>query len=137
LALDLQIATGGSTPIYRQIVDQICQAIAAGALGEGYQLSSVRALAEQLVVNPNTVARAYAELARHGLVESRQGRGFFVNRRRSALSEQERLRRFDRAVESFLNEAHLLDFSTGEIQEALKRKLTKTTSHRRGGDDGR
>ena len=75
--LNIVINTGSATPIYKQITDQVRLAVATGKLAVGDQLSSVRALAEELVVNPNTVARAYTDLAREGLIESRAGRGVF------------------------------------------------------------
>ena len=86
MSLNINIATGSSTPIYKQITDQVHLAVATGKLSVDEQLPSVRALAEQLVLNPNTVARAYAELAREGLVESRAGRGLFVIKKRKVYS---------------------------------------------------
>ena len=68
------INTGSNTPIYQQITEQVRLAVTTGGLAVGDQLPSVRVLAEELVVNPNTVARAYGELMREGLLESRAGR---------------------------------------------------------------
>ena len=76
--LNLSIIPGNPAPIYRQISDQVRRAVGARALKVGDQMPSVRALAERLVINPNTVARAYAELARDGILDSQAGRGFFV-----------------------------------------------------------
>src|SRR5262249_38252078 len=77
-AFPINVTTGAGTPIYRQIVDQVRLGVATGALAPGQAMPSVRTLAEQLVVNPNTVARAYADLVRDGVLESHQGRGVFV-----------------------------------------------------------
>jgi GntR family transcriptional regulator len=121
--LDLQIATGSSVPIYRQIMDGFRQAIANGRLALGDQLPSVRALAERLLLNPNTVARAYGELAREGIIEPRHGRGVFVARRRQVYTKAERSRRLERAVEAMLAEALLLDFDRDEILESVNRKI--------------
>ena len=74
MPLDIVIATGSVLPIYRQICDQICRAVATGKLSAGEQVPSVRALAEELVLNPNTVGRAYAELIREGVLEGQQGK---------------------------------------------------------------
>jgi GntR family transcriptional regulator len=74
MAVTFNINTGSDTPIYKQITDQARLAVTRGRLAVGDQLPSVRALAEELVVNPNTVARAYADLMREGLLESRAGR---------------------------------------------------------------
>ncbi|MHC4826365.1 MAG: GntR family transcriptional regulator, partial [Planctomycetota bacterium] len=82
MSLDLRISTGSTTPIYRQLIDQIRVAALRGRLAQGDQLPSVRALAVRLVINPNTVARAYGELARDGVIESQRGKGYFVARKR-------------------------------------------------------
>ena len=90
----IDVATGSGTPIYRQIVDQVRLAVATGALAAGDAMPSVRSLAERLVINANTVAKAYAELVRDGVLESQQGLGFFVaNKKRQVYSRAERLRR--------------------------------------------
>ena len=70
MTFDLRISTGSSTPIFRQIVEQVRLAAAMGTLAAGDALPSVRALAERLVVNPNTIAKAYAELSREGVIEA-------------------------------------------------------------------
>ena len=93
LALELQLVTGNSTPLYRQIIEQVRMAVATGALAPGEQLPSVRAVAERLVINPNTVARAYADLTRDGVIESQPGKGLYVAERRMLLSDEERVRR--------------------------------------------
>ncbi len=121
--LDLHISTGGKTPIYRQIVDQIRRALIAGNRVSGDRLPSVRALAEQLVVNPNTVARAYGELTRDGLLDARPGKGFFVSDKRQVYSMAERDRRLDEALEDFVGETLVLDFGSGEIVDTLRKKL--------------
>src|SRR5262249_35170720 len=90
----IDIATGGGIPIYRQIVDQVRLAVVTGALAAGDPMPSVRSLAERLVITPTTVAKAYAELVRDGVLEAQQGRGVFVaNKKRQVYSRAERLRR--------------------------------------------
>jgi GntR family transcriptional regulator len=74
----IQIATGDSRSISKQIVDAVRMKIATAEIAPGDQLPSVRGLAQQLTVNPNTVAKAYAELTAEGWVESRQGLGLYV-----------------------------------------------------------
>jgi len=125
LALELSIATGSSVPIYRQITDQVCLAIASGQLAPGDPLPSVRAVAERLVVNPNTVARAYADLARDGRVVTQPGRGLTVAPRRQILSEEERRRRLEAALDEFVREVVLLDFGREEIGRRLADKLAE------------
>ena len=135
MALDLHISPGNAAPIFRQIVDQVRLAVATEALTPGEQLPSVRALAERLVLNPNTVARAYADLARDGLIETQPGKGVFVAARpRSPMyTKVERLRRLEPALAALVHEAVALNVPPPELIEALEKKLaqlnlTDTTS---------
>jgi GntR family transcriptional regulator len=123
MPLDIVIITGSATPIYRQISDQICRAVATGQLVPGEQMPSVRALAEQLVINPNTVARTYAHLIREGVLEAQKGKAVFVARRRAVFAKAERLRRLDAVLEALVNEGIHLGFTSQELCEALERKL--------------
>lgn len=79
MALWMQISSGSETPIYQQLVEQISGAIARGELRTGDKLPAVRALAAELVINPNTVARAYTLLEQSGLVTTKTGSGTFVS----------------------------------------------------------
>ena len=97
-ALMIQIATGDPRPIGKQIADAVRMKIATGELKTGDQLPSVRGLAQQLTINPNTVAKAYAELTTEGWLESRQGMGLYVATPRQRLSEDERERRLGTAA---------------------------------------
>ena len=115
-ALMIQIATGDPRPIGKQIVDAVRMKIATGDLEPGDQLPSVRGLAQQLTVNPNTVAKAYAELTAEGWLESRQGLGLYVAPPRQRLSEAERERRLDDAIGRFVNDVIPLDFPPGEVE---------------------
>src|SRR6266436_1089431 len=124
-AFRINITTGSGTPIYRQIVDQVRLAVATGTLAAGHAMPSVRSLAERLLLNANTVVKAYAELVRDGVLESQQGMGFFVAERRQIYSKAERLRRLRQAVDSFIHEAVFLDFSAEEIRNTVEEKLTE------------
>src|SRR2546430_14676280 len=124
-AFHINVTTGAGTPIYRQIVEQVRLAVATEALLPGQAMPSVRSLAERLLVNANTVVKAYAELVRDGVLESQQGLGFFVARKRQIYSQVERLRRLHQAVDNFIHEAVFLDFSAEEIRKAVEEKLTK------------
>jgi GntR family transcriptional regulator len=123
MALEIQVVTGSNVPIYRQISAQVRRAVSVGDLVPGDQLPSVRALGEQLVVNPNTVAKAYSHLTQEGVVEAHAGKGLFVAARRQLLSRQERERRLEVALDTFLNEVLFLDFSAAEILELLEQKF--------------
>jgi GntR family transcriptional regulator len=124
-AFHINITTGGGTPIYRQIVEQVRLAVATGVLTPGDAMPSVRSLAEQQVVNPNTVVKAYAELVRDGILESHHGKGFFVAQKRQVFSKAERLRRLRQALDAFVHEAVFLDFSPDEIRQVVDEKLDK------------
>ena len=114
--LMIQVATGDPRPIGRQIVDAVRMKIATGELSHGDQLPSVRGLAQQLTINPNTVAKAYAELTGEGWLESRQGTGRFVAASRQRLSDAERGRRLDDAIGRFVNDVIPLGFPPDEVQ---------------------
>jgi GntR family transcriptional regulator len=119
----ITITTGSGTPIYRQIIEQAKLGVATGTLATGDVMPSVRSLAEQNLVNPNTVVKAYAELVRDGVLESRHGKGFFVAEKRQVYSRAERLRRLRQAVDAFVHEAVILDFTADEIRQAVNEKL--------------
>ncbi|WP_250628208.1 GntR family transcriptional regulator [Pinirhizobacter soli] len=112
--LALQIAPGDARPISKQIVDAVRLKIATAELKAGDQLPSVRGLAQQLTVNPNTVAKAYAELSAEGWLEARQGLGLYVAAPRQRLSEDERERRMEEAVARFVHEVAALGFTPAE-----------------------
>ena len=115
----IQIATGDPRPITRQIVDAVRMKIATGELDAGDQLPSVLGLAQQLTINPNTVARAYAELATEGWLESRQGMGLYVAARRQRLSEGERERRLTEAIDRFAHDVIPLGFPPDHVQQRV------------------
>jgi GntR family transcriptional regulator len=123
MAVTFTINTGSDTPIYKQITDQDRLAAAIGKLAMGDQLPSVRALAEELVVNPNTVARAYTDLAREGLIESRAGRGVFLIRKRRVFTREEGWRRLEPLIDGLIGEAMAMDFTREELQDAFEKKI--------------
>lgn len=126
--MQIIIAPGNSLSIYRQITDQIKRAVATEKLSVGDSVPSVRQLAKDLVINPNTVAKAYAELVREGVLESQQGRGYFVAKKKSIYSRAERLRRLDEAIDGVISEAITLDFTPDEVQTRLELRLEKLIS---------
>lgn len=117
--LMIQIATGDPRPITRQIIDAVRMKIATGALEHGDLLPSVRGLAQQLTINPNTVARAYAELTTEGWLLSRQGMGLFVAAPRQRLSDGERERRLTEAIDRFAHDVIPLGFPPEEVQQRV------------------
>jgi len=124
-ALKLAIKTGDPRSIFKQIVDGISMAIAREELVEGDKLPSVRALAMQLTINPNTVAKAYADLTAQGLLDARQGMGLFVSAPKQMLSKAERSKRLQQATQRFVNDVMHLHYSDEEIIRTLATALGK------------
>ena len=123
--LRIHIITGGKVPIYRQVVDQIRSAIGSGSLAVGDPLPSVRALATELIVNPNTIAKAYSALVNDGVIESQRGRGYFVIQRREIFTKKERKLRLSEAINPFIAEAMTLGFDETEIIAEIQKHFSK------------
>lgn len=128
--LMLQLSAADPRSISRQVTDGIRLLVASGELPVGAQLPSVRGLAKQLSVNPNTIAKVYSELSSEGWLDSRQGLGFFVAEPRQLLSEAERERRLALAIDGFVAGVVGLDYSADEILEKLKPQLTPLLAKR-------
>jgi GntR family transcriptional regulator len=126
----LQIVTGDPRPITRQITDSIARLIASGDLLPGAPLPSVRGLAQQLSINPNTVAKAYAELTTEGWLLSRAGMGLFVAEQRQRLSVDERARRLDAAVDRFVSDVIGLDYPPATVLERVADELSHFTKRK-------
>jgi GntR family transcriptional regulator len=116
----------------RQIVDGVRRQVAAGELPVGALLPSVRLLAQQLVINPNTVAKAYAELCAEGWLESRPGLGLFVAVARERLSQAEQQRRLNAACSRFVDDVIGLDFSSEQVCERMLDELRPFGARRAG-----
>lgn len=125
IALSVQITTGDARPIFKQIVDEVRMQIARGEIAVGAKLPSVRGLAMQLMVNANTVAKAYTELSNQGLVESRQGLGLFVAPQRQLLSAEEQQNKLNKAIAGFVNDVAYLDYSDKQIVGAVADALSQ------------
>ena len=105
-----------------QIVHQVKYLVASGRLGPGDELPPIRVLAEQLLINPNTVARAYRELEVGGLLTKRQGAGTYVSDGGSPLARRERLRILTERVDALLAEAHQMKFDVGEVVKLVRER---------------
>jgi GntR family transcriptional regulator len=112
-------------PVYRQIMDQVRAGLAAGTLLAGHQLPTVRQLAVDLAINPNTVVRAYRELELGGLLETHQGTGTFITQRKVAKDNGERLRLLAQIVNDFVARAGAAGFSVNELLEQLQELAQK------------
>lgn len=124
--LDLQ----SGVPVYRQIMDQVCAGVASGSLVAGDQLPTVRQLAVDLTVNPNTVVRAYRELEFGGLLETHQGTGTFVARKKNAKDRVERERQLAQIVGDLVARAGAAGFSVDDILEQLQELANEPSARR-------
>jgi GntR family transcriptional regulator len=107
-------------PVYRQIIDQVLGGIAAGSLRAGEQLPTVRQLAVDLSVNPNTVIRAYRELEIRDVLSSQQGTGTFVTARKPERDDEERQRRLAQIAGEAVARAGAEGFSVQELMRRLR-----------------
>ena len=110
-------------PIYVQLVRQIKHAVATGALPHGAQLPSVRQLAGELVVNPNTIVRAYQSLEHAGLLEGVPGRGWYVTYGKPTLRDDERRKRLQGFIDQLWAEGRALGYSTDELADIVAAAL--------------
>jgi GntR family transcriptional regulator len=113
--LDMQ----SGVPVYRQIIDQVQAGVATGALGPGNQLPTVRQVAVDLAINPNTVLRAYRELEIRGVLETQQGTGTFISQRQVRPDDSERERQLEQLVSEFVARAGAGGFTLEDVAEVL------------------
>ena len=120
--MQIQISPTDGIPIYLQIVNQIKYLISSGRLAAGEELAPIRTLAEQLVVNPNTVARAYRELELAGAVVKRRTAGTFVSDAGSPLARRERFKILSRRIDALLAESRQMNISLDEVIDLLHQR---------------
>ena len=118
--MQLHISTKDGVPIYLQIVNQVKYLVAAGRLAPGEEIPPIRNLAEKLVVNPNTVAKAYHELEREGVVTKKHGSGTYISDNGSPLARRERMRILSQRVDALLAEARHMDVPLKEIIDLVR-----------------
>ncbi|MFZ0937471.1 MAG: GntR family transcriptional regulator [Bryobacteraceae bacterium] len=107
-------------PVYRQLIDQVTGGMAAGALAAGDQLPTVRQVAVDLSINPNTVVRAYRELEIRGILETQQGTGTFISRQKVKRDDAERQRQLAQLVDEFVARAGAAGFTVEDLLEHLR-----------------
>jgi GntR family transcriptional regulator len=115
-----QLDLHSGMPVYRQIIDQVRGGIASGLLSAGDQLPTVRQLAVDLAINPNTVVRAYRELELGGLLETHQGTGTFISAQKMKRADAERERQLAQIVADCVSRAGAAGFTVDEVIEALR-----------------
>ena len=130
LAVQIHINTQDGVPIYLQVVNQIKYLVAAGRLSAGEELPAIRTLAEKLIVNPNTIARAYRELEHAGIVEKRRTAGTFVTDQGSPLARRERLKILTERIDQLLAESQQMDVSLDDIIKLLNQRHSVITRSR-------
>ena len=118
-------------PVYRQIIDQVMGGVAAGTLVGGDQLPTVRQVAVELSINPNTVVRAYRELEIRGALETQQGTGTFVSHQKVKRDDVERRRQLNQLVSEFVSRAGSAGFTVEELLEQLHDRQTDVQKNRR------
>jgi DNA-binding transcriptional regulator YhcF (GntR family) len=120
--MQIHISTTNGLPIYMQIVNQITYLVSSGRLTAGEELPPIRGLAEKLVVNPNTVARAYRELEGAGIVEKRRTAGTYVSDQGSPLARRERLKILTERIDALLAEARQMDIAFEDVVKLAQRR---------------
>ena len=122
MTLKIQLDVKSGVPFYRQVIDQVKAAIAIGSIEAGDRLPTVRQLAVDLSINPNTVSRAYTELELTGLVETQMGSGTFVGNRPVENDDVERLRLLNQICQEFLSRASTHGFYLDDIIDNLDQR---------------
>lgn len=120
--MQIHISTSDGVPIYQQVVNQIKFLIASGRLSAGAELLPIRALAAQLLVNPNTIARAYRELETAGFVEKRRTAGTYVSEQGSPLARRERMKILGDRIDLLLAESSHLGVSLDEVVKLVEQR---------------
>jgi GntR family transcriptional regulator len=120
--VQIHISAGDGVPIYVQIVNQVKYLVASGRLKAGDELPPIRVLAERLIINPNTVARAYRELETAGLVEKRRTAGTYVSDQGSPLARRERVKILSERIDALLAEARQMNISQADLLKLIEQR---------------
>ena len=126
--MNLHISPSSGVPIYLQIVNQIKYLVSSGQLESGQELPPIRALAEKLLVNPNTVARAYRELEAAGVVEKRRTAGTYVSEQGSPLARRERMKILTERADALLAEAQQMGVEFDDLIDLLRQRADSMKS---------
>ena len=120
-----KLDTRSGVPVYRQLIDQVQAGIASGNLASGEQIPTVRQVAVDLEINPNTVLRAYRELEIRGVLDTQQGTGTFISDRKVTQDDAEHGRQLDQLVSEFVARAGAGGFTVEELIEGLRDRKRK------------
>jgi len=133
--MQLHIQAHDGVPIYLQVMQQIKYLVASGRLQPGEELPSIRTLAEQLLVNPNTIARAYRELEIAGVVEKRRTAGTYVAENGSPLARKERIKLLKERIDQLLVEAFQMGFELDEVLRIVQQSEMAISNQKKGGTE--
>ena len=133
--MQINLNTHDGVPIYLQVVNQIKYLVASGRLAPGAELPAIRVLAEQLLVNPNTIARAYRELESAGIVEKRRTAGTFVSSDGSPLARKERMRILSQRVDQLLAEATQMNLTLDEVIKLIHQRESAFRGSKKEGEN--
>jgi len=128
----LDIQPDSPVPIYEQLVAQVIYGVASGALEPGSMIPSIRDLATEVIVHPNTVARAWQELERRGVVSARRGKGMEVTPEAVAICRSQRQELIRQRLRDTLREAVSSHLAPDEIRRLIDDELARANGHRRG-----
>jgi GntR family transcriptional regulator len=120
--MQIHISPNDGVPIYLQIVNQVKYLVASGRLEPGAELPPIRVLATHLVVNPNTVARAYRELELAGIVEKRRTAGTYVSAAGSPLARRERVKILTERIDALLAGARQMNIDTDAVVDLIRQR---------------
>jgi GntR family transcriptional regulator len=120
--MEMHISSSNHEPVYLQIVNQVKYLVASDRLAPGEELPPIRVLATQLLVNPNTVARAYRELERAGIVETRRTAGTYVSAGSSRLARRERAKILTERIDALLAEARQMNIDTDAVVDLIRQR---------------
>jgi GntR family transcriptional regulator len=123
--MDLRINFSSGVPIYLQLMEQIKHAVDTGAIREGEQLPTIRKIAEDLAMNPNTAARAYRELEREGVIEVRHGSGAYVAEPKTSSGKAAAIRRAGEVLRHAIGKGAALGLSESELRRVFENELSR------------
>jgi GntR family transcriptional regulator len=128
--VEIRLSSSDGVPVYRQIISQVKYMVASGRLRAGQELPTIRALAERLVINPNTVVKAYSELQHEGIVEMRHGSGTYIRETANLQPARDATRRLGPRADALLADAAHLNLELEDVIELVRERhalLTKGT----------
>ena len=133
----LQIDFKSGTPVYLQLVEQVRHAAASGSLRKGEPLPSIRPLAEELRVNRNTIAKAYAELESQGVIETIPGKGCFLKEVNSPLTKSARNDLLTQEIDRAVVAAHHLQISDDDLLALVRKRLDAFDRNNKAANDSK